>query len=284
MAADLAGMEGLARLAWEPLLRAIMNAGPGVAAAMPFARAMRRVLRRGRAGMRVGIARRSLADSLVDPALDLLARAGAGIRLGERLRATEISDGRLRLLRFDGGDVVLGDGDQAILALPPWELARCAPGLAPDCAPSPIVNLHAVIDGRGTATDNIEFRGLVGGTAEWVLRRGNVASATTSAASGLAALPQDEVFALLWPEVARGLRLPPDARARSWRVVVERRATPLQDPGFEARRPGMATGAANLLLAGDWVQPGLPCTIEAAIASGAAAAGEALARASKTRE
>ena len=283
--AGLATATGLGRLAWDPLVRSIMNAAPGVAAAAPFAAALRRILLGGTRGMRIGLARRSLADCLVDPALDLLARRGARLRLGARLREVRIAgDGAPGALLFEGGAVELGRGDHAILALPPWDLARCAPGLAPDCAASPIVNLHAVLDMRDPGPRDIAFRGLVGGAVEWVLRRGRVASSTTSAADTLSGLSRDELHARLWPEMARALDLPPGARALRWRTIVERRATPLQDAGFEARRPGTSSAAARILLAGDWVVPGLPCTIEAAIASGTAAADAALHATRNARE
>lgn len=283
--AELAAATGLGRLAWDPLVRSIMNAAPGIAAAAPFAAALRRVLLGGRRGMRVGLARHSLSDCLVDPATALLARRGARLRLGARLREVRIgTDGSPCALHFDGEVVELGRGDRAILALPPWDLARCAPGLAPDCAPSPIVNLHAVLDMPDPGSNDIVFRGLVGGQVEWVLRRGRVASSTTSAAEALSGLSREELHARLWPDMARALGLPPGARALRWRTIVERRATPLQDAAFEARRPGIASAAANVLLAGDWVVPGLPCTIESAIASGAAAAEAALRGARTARE
>jgi hypothetical protein len=283
--AELAAATGLGRLAWDPLVRSIMNAAPGIAAAAPFAAALRRVLLGGRRGMRVGLARHSLSDCLVDPATALLARRGARLRLGARLREVRIgTDGSPCALHFDGEVVELGRGDRAILALPPWDLARCAPGLAPDCTASPIVNLHAVLDMPDPGSNDIVFRGLVGGQVEWVLRRGRVASSTTSAAEGLSGLSREELHARLWPDMARALGLPAGARALRWRTIVERRATPLQDAAFEARRPGIASAAANVLLAGDWVVPGLPCTIESAIASGAAAAEAALRGARTARE
>ena len=281
----LAGATGLGRLAWDPLVRSIMNTAPGIAAAVPFAVALRRILRGGARGMRVGLARRSLADCLVDPALHLLARHGARLRLGARLREVRGgADGAPPVLHFDGEAVELARHDRAILALPPWDLARCAPGLAPDCAASPIVNLHAVLDMPDTGAGDIAFRGLVGGQVEWVLRRGRVASSTTSAAEALSGLSREELHARLWPDMARALGLPPGARALRWRTIIERRATPVQDASFEACRPGIATAAANVLLAGDWVVPGLPCTIEAAIASGVAAADAALRSARTARE
>lgn len=285
--AGLADAGGLGRLAWDPLVRSIMNASPGSAAAVPFAAALRRVLRGGRAAMRVGVARRSLADCFVDPALDLLARRGARLRFGARLRGAERSGARLRSLRFDGEEIALGPDDHAILALAPWDLERCLPGLAPPCAASPIVNIHVVLGGAEPGSqdhEDVALRGLVGGDVDWVLRRGRVASSTTSAATALAGLPHDLLFARLWPAIARGLGVPEATPVRSWRAIVERRATPLQDPGFETRRPGIGTDASNLLLAGDWVVPGLPCTIEGAIGSGSAAAAQAMRRAARARE
>jgi uncharacterized protein with NAD-binding domain and iron-sulfur cluster len=56
------------------------------------------------------------------------------------------------------------------------------------------------------------------------------------------------------------------------RIVKERRATFLASPEQLKRRPGQITGWSNLLLAGDYVDTGLPATIEGAIRSGFAAA------------
>jgi uncharacterized protein with NAD-binding domain and iron-sulfur cluster len=56
------------------------------------------------------------------------------------------------------------------------------------------------------------------------------------------------------------------------RIVKERRATFRATPAQLRRRPPTATGWANLALAGDYVDTGLPATIEGAIRSGFAAA------------
>jgi uncharacterized protein with NAD-binding domain and iron-sulfur cluster len=57
-----------------------------------------------------------------------------------------------------------------------------------------------------------------------------------------------------------------------WRVVKERRATISATAAQERRRPGARTELANLVLAGDWTDTGLPGTIEGAIRSGETAA------------
>jgi uncharacterized protein with NAD-binding domain and iron-sulfur cluster len=55
-------------------------------------------------------------------------------------------------------------------------------------------------------------------------------------------------------------------------VVKERRATFAQTPSALAQRPPSRTALANLALAGDWTDTGLPATIEGAIRSGFKAA------------
>ena len=80
-----------------------------------------------------------------------------------------------------------------------------------------------------------------------------------------------ELRDLFWRDVALAYHLPahpvPPAR-----IVKERRATFAASPEQLKRRPASIDQMANLLLAGDYVDTGLPATIEGAIRSGFAAA------------
>jgi uncharacterized protein with NAD-binding domain and iron-sulfur cluster len=57
-----------------------------------------------------------------------------------------------------------------------------------------------------------------------------------------------------------------------WQIVKEKRATFAATVEQNALRPDQRTQRANLVLAGDWVQTGLPATIEGALRSGFRAA------------
>jgi uncharacterized protein with NAD-binding domain and iron-sulfur cluster len=58
-------------------------------------------------------------------------------------------------------------------------------------------------------------------------------------------------------------------------VLKEKQATMAPEPRSHQLRPGVATPIKNFFLAGDWIQTGLPATIESAVISGRAAAAAA---------
>ena len=118
---------------------------------------------------------------------------------------------------------------------------------------------------------DLPFLGLIGGTAQWLFVRGEIASLTVSAATDLAAEPAAAIALSTWPEVVLALGLE-GKELPAYRVVKEKRATFAQTPDQVLRRPPTRSSIANLHLAGDWVDTGLPATIEGAIRSGEMAA------------
>ena len=256
------------RAFWDPLATAVLNTPPETGSARLLWAALRESFARGAAGCRPLIARESLAASLVEPALALLARHGVAPAFGHRLRAIE-RDGRALGLDFVQGGVALDAADSVILALPPGQVAALLPEIAVPEGSHPIVNGHfrlpQPLTGRPLLT------GLVGGTAQWLFLRDDLASLTVSAADALVEEPAEAIAARLWRDTAKALDLP-DAPQPPVRIVKERRATFAQTPAAVAARPGARTSLVNLLLAGDWTATGLPATIESAIRSGHRAA------------
>ena len=61
-------------------------------------------------------------------------------------------------------------------------------------------------------------------------------------------------------------------------VLKEKHATFAPDPASDAVRPSAQTAVPNLFLAGDWIQTGLPATIESAVIAGRSAAAAVAAR------
>jgi squalene-associated FAD-dependent desaturase len=260
---------------WSPLATAVLNTPAATASARLLWAALRESFARGAAGCRPLIARSSLAASLVDPALRFLRRHGAEIAFGQRLRAVGLEERSASSLDFGQRRIDLGPGDRAILALPPGQVAALLPGTAAPQESRAIVNGHFRLPAPVRLPGNAALLGLIGGTAEWLFVRDDLASLTVSAADSLADETSDIIAARLWADTAAALELPARPQPPA-RIVKERRATFAQTPEQAARRAPAATRWSNLFLAGDWTATGLPATIEGAIRSGHVAADLAL--------
>jgi squalene-associated FAD-dependent desaturase len=268
VAAALARDGVLYRRLWQPLAVAALNTAAVDGSAGLLWRVVTETLGRGAAACRPLVARDGLSESLVDPALAFIARHGSAIRFGTRLRALVFAADRVRGLEFDGEAIDIGGEDRVILAVPAAVAARLLPGLTAPDDYAPIVNAHfrCVLPAAAPL-----LVGIVGGTAEWVFKKREVASVTVSAADRLVDRPSDELRAQLWQDVASVFGLPPQP-VPPGRIVKERRATFRATPAQLRRRPPTATRWTNLFLAGDYVDTGLPATIEGAIRSATAAA------------
>ena len=74
----------------------------------------------------------------------------------------------------------------------------------------------------------------------------------------------------MWPEICNVLNLG-GIDIRAYRILKEKRATFAQTPVQLALRPKPQTKWPNLVLAGDWIDTGLPATIEGSLKSGVVA-------------
>ena len=256
---------------WKPLTVAILNTEPEHASARLLRRVLLMTLAQGGAKSKPLTATVSLSDTFVDPALAYLARAGAPVRFGERLRRLEGTRGGITGLDFGRTQVPVQPGEMVVLAVTAPVAAQLLPGLKVPGATRPIVNAHIRLPHRARLAEGIPYLGMVGGTAEWLFLRQDVASVTVSAANELVDYGAEDIARIVWRDVARALSLDPRLRPAT-RVVKERRATIAQTPGELRRRPKPGTPVPNLILAGSWTRTGLPATIEGAITSGRTAA------------
>jgi hypothetical protein len=158
-----------------------------------------------------------------------------------------------------------------IVAVPAWSVQELLPGISAPDQFAPIVNVHFRIEGARQPLYREPLIGMVGSVTHWVFVRDDIASVTVSAAGALTGKPNADIAATVWPEVAAALELPADTPNRA-RVTKEHRATFLATPGQLAKRPKPLTRFENVVLAGEWVDNGLPTTIEGAIRSGQLAA------------
>ena len=273
---------------WHPLAIATLNEAPEIAAAAPFAAVLRRAFFAGARAARFALAAVPLSELYTSDARRAIGAAGGTVATGAAVASLALEGERVGgVLLRDGRRV---DADAVVLAVPCAALLRLLPPALRDEPPfralaavgtSPIVSVHLWLDrpvGWGSS-----FLGLLGGRAQWLFDCGpardggqRVASVTSGARFWDDA--SDEAIAAEVLADARAvLPVLRDARCTRSLVVRERHATISLTPAADAVRPAVTTPLANLFLAGDWVQTGLPATIEGAVQAGREAARRALA-------
>jgi squalene-associated FAD-dependent desaturase len=251
----------------EPILVATLNSEPPQASARLAATLMRETLAAGGRNCRPLIAQDGLSWAFIDPALDYLKAHGACIEFGHELHAIACEAKRVESLDFGNGTVRLAAQDAVVLAVPPNIAARLLPGLTAPSEFCAIANVHFRV---AQATKLPAMTGVVHGLTQWIFTYPERLSVTISNADALMQTPREDLARKVWSEVAKIADLPDDMPR--WQVVRERRATIATDPRQQALRPPAETACANLFLAGDWTDTGLPPTIESAIRSGERAA------------
>jgi squalene-associated FAD-dependent desaturase len=270
---------------WDLIARPTLNLAPADASLAQAAQVFRVGLLQDRTASDVGYARVPLGEIHDRAAGRALAGAGVEVRLRHGVTGVEpVSEGFS--VRLSGAPALTASA--VILAVQPDRLARIIPGAAGVPADglealgsSPIVNLHIVFDRKVT---DLAFAAGVRTPVQWFFDRtassgisdGQYLAVSLSAAQDELSMTAEElrsryVSALgeLLPE-ARG------ARVRTFFVTREHAATFRAAPGVRALRPGARTRLSGLAVAGAFTDTGWPATMEGAVRSGLAAAGEVL--------
>lgn len=253
---------------WHPLMLAALNTHPKEASARLAGAILRNTLAKGGEACRPLVAAAGLSAAFVDPALSFLKIGGNDVRFGHRLRGIDTGTDCVSALDFGNGDrIELDQNSRVILAVPPWVAASLLPGLETPTEFRAIVNGHFRIQ---PPVDLPEIIGVINATVEWIFAFPGRVSITISGADRLIEKDREELAVELWREVSAITGLPRELPP--WQIVKEKRATFAASPGQDAMRPDNKTKWRNLFLAGDWIQTGLPATIEGAIRSGERAA------------
>ncbi|HEX6974127.1 MAG TPA: FAD-dependent oxidoreductase, partial [Vicinamibacterales bacterium] len=178
-------------------------------------------------------------------------------------------------------------GAERVISTVPWFGLRSLFGPAPPAALEPTFAAADRMDSMPIVTVNLwydrrvmdeAFVGLPGRKMQWVFDKriafggdSSHLSLVSSGATALTAMSNEELTALAAAEVSEALPLARHARLVRATAVREKQATFSLAPGQPPRR-GTETGVAGLWLAGDWIETGLPSTIESAVLSGHRAA------------
>lgn len=279
----------MARGAFAPLALAALNTPASRGSARVFAHLLGRIAQ-GHGGSDFLLPMLDLSELLPEPTARRIEARGGEIRLRSAASVAAASD--------DGVDVHAGGAtwraSAAIVAVGPHQLAHAlAPAVASHPGAADALAATAAMRFEPTATiylgvrERLRLRSRIArlddAPGQWLFDRHDVIERAPDAAAaralkGLVAVvisaggAHDDLDAkaLAGRVHAQLKRLRPSFPMPVWsQVIVERRATFACVPHL--RRPASASLAPRLHLAGDYLDPLLPATIEAAVASGEAA-------------
>jgi squalene-associated FAD-dependent desaturase len=270
----------LIELLWEPLAVASLNQSIDEAAGEMFGEVLRRTFTALREDSSLGLAVRALDELYAIPSQEFIERFGGEVRVNAvaRIRADfAAASVRVKDELLHPRAVICATAWYSLPTLfensPPAVASVIRAAESTDA--SPIVTVNFWFDRPVTSST---FVGLPGRSMQWVFDKRALFGESTShlslVSSGAVALvnrSNQELVDLAFGELTEAMPAVRSATLRRAVVVREKRATFSVAPGQPAR-PKTKTTVPGLFLAGDWIDTGLPATIEGAVMSGHAAA------------
>jgi squalene-associated FAD-dependent desaturase len=277
-------------LLWEPLCVSALNTNIGEASAQVFLHVLQDALMGSASDSDMVIPREDLTSLFPAPAATFVAQRGGQVVTACTIRDVTEAVGGYRLGGDDSGAVY----GNVIVAVSPHRLAPLIEHLPQLTSVATVVE---AFDYQPITTCYLQYpvnvtlpapmTGMISSRikrlGQWAFDR-NALSGTAgliaiviSASGPHQGLTQDELASRLHQELTG---IVPNLPAPEWhRVIAEKRATFTCRPGLQ--RPAMRTALPRLYLAGDYIASPYPATLEAAVASGRAAAREVLSTTSR---
>lgn len=276
---------------WDVIAIGTLNDDPKLVSALLFYRVLKAAFMGSASDASLLIPRAGLSEILVDPAIDLIRR-----RSGEVLTNQEVDSFSYRGNKIE--KVFVGrkayKAGTVIAAVPYFSLQplveratahRRLVASMSRLKSSPIITVNLWFEKQ---VFDREFAAVLNSNIQWIFNRTAMLSiagsrqylaVVISGASREIQWGREKLIATTRNELERvipGLR---GVKLLHALVLKEKRATFSPSPDALALRPGLHTETENLVLAGDWIDTGLPATIEGAVLSGHKAAEEVSPRA-----
>jgi squalene-associated FAD-dependent desaturase len=281
---------------WYPMSIATLNDEPNSSSAHLLAEVLKRAFFSRRRDSAFVYSRVGLSELYCTGSKQLIERAGGTVVSHSLVEALELGPGggiasaRLR----DGRRI---EASNFISAVPAPQLLRFLPENAiadpffarlTELTSSPIICVHIWLDREVTA---LPFVGFIGTTTQWLFNKRRIftqrgethpgyMSFVISGARKLVEYGNDDILEIVLNDLHAMIPASRDANVIKSIVLKEKQATMAPDLRSHDLRPTAKTPIPNFFLAGDWIQTGLPATIESAVISGRAAASQVAARVS----
>ena len=255
---------------WEILCVGALNTSLEKASAFIFYDILLEIFFKGNFSSTIILPKYGLSESLIDPAAGFITNNGGEMILSETVKEIVIENQKVKSLKTDCNNYE--DFDFVISAIPLYALQKILPaknlGIAINLEYSTILNVHLWIENRSLKKS---FYGFLGSALHWVFIKNDHINIVISNADYLADKSKEEILDFVLLELKEFVNID-NTNLKHYKIIKEKRATFIPSKEIINTRPDSKTLIENLFLAGDWINTGLPSTIESAARSGRIAA------------
>lgn len=294
--------ENVNKALWEILCVGALNTNLEKASAKVFVDVLKEIFLKGSSGSKIVLPKVGLSEMFCEPAKRFIEQKGGRILLSERVEEIKIEKGSAIEFRTDNR--IITNFDFIVCAVPFYALERIVKlsygnghseldseselvannerqllkRVQHDSSHSPIhpfnphyssiLNVHVWLKENPFGNN---FYALIDSKLHWVFSHDSHLTCVISDADYLMSFSDDEIMSMIFSELQRFMNIKKQD-VNTYFIVKEKRATFIPSREILNNRPSTKTEIKNLFLAEDWVNTGLPSTIESAVKSGRMAA------------
>ena len=255
---------------WKPFTIAVLNTHPDEASARLLRKVIIKTSFFSNDPLRPFTVKNSLNDTFVKPAIKKILSKGGVVKANARLKKIIFKNNSVEKIVFNEKTKILGKNDSIILAVTPNVISKILPRVVTPKKTNCILNIHFQLNEENKKIilpGNSFFIGVVGGISDWIFKKKDILSITISAANHLNKFSNKKISKIVWNDVKKTFNLDAN-KIPKYKIIREKMATFVQSPEEIYKKPKIQTQYKNLYLVGDWIDTGLPATIEGAITSG----------------
>lgn len=262
--------ERIRKVFWEILAVGALNTSIFKASAKVFKDILLKIFFKGNRASTIILPKYGLTETYCNQARQYIENHSGIISTGEQVDRLISEDSRIKTIVTNKR--MVRDFRYIISTVPYYGLERILPENKtisdPGLKYSSILSVHIWLKENKLKKP---FYGLIDSDVHWIFNHKTHLTLVRSDADELMDKNKEELFGLIRKELFRYFFIEADDIA-DYRIIKEKRATFIPSNDIQSKRPHTDTGISNLLLAGDWIETGLPSTIESAVKSGRIAA------------
>ena len=263
---EIVGNSKIFKTFWEPLTLGVMNTAPHLASAKVLSNVLKETIYKGEKFCKIFQPKTNWNETLIKPAVTKIKKNGGLISYGNLLKKIKVSDNNVSELFFMKNKIKVNKYDRVIFSIPPTNLSKLLGNCSLPNQYNTILNLHFKIKPKDIELFQKPIVGFINSITQWVFVKNNHLSVTVSNANNLNSSDTEELIMNVWGEICKYIKK--KIIYQNVQIVREKKATYVQSPSNINLVKKFNNIPENMIIAGDWTQYNLPCTIEASILSG----------------